>query len=672
MYLSELQIENFRLFGEGERKFTLKLNPGLTALVGENDEGKTAVIDALRFALGTSDQEWLRLDEDDFHFSYDGIRRNEIRICCKFSDLGTVEAGAFAEYLTYEGTNAVLYVNWEAKKLPDSASSRRWYDVIVRSGKDANGPPLAPEVRRHMWTTYLRPLRDAEREMSAGRGSRLSQILQHTKDIKGKGLKFDPNRLPKDPRDLGIVGIGDYANYLIQQHDGVKGTRLRLNDQYLKPLSFRGGQLHSHIEVMGHENEAVRLRQLLEKLELSLSNDPEVRRAVKSGLGSNNILYMACELLLLGSEEEGLPLLLIEEPEAHLHPQRQLRLMRFLQDAAENGVAEGPKVQVIVTTHSPNLASQIKLKNMVMIRNGKAFPLGEGLTKLDRSDYGFLERFLDVTKANLFFARGVVIVEGDAENILLPTMARLIERDFTECGVSVVNVGSTGLRRYSRIFQRENAAEDGEIGVPVAIVTDMDVMPNCAPGILGLEDSEKRRWRAKRDFPGNKLEERKSELKAYDGQGVQTFVSDEWTFEYDLAYAGLAEDVWVAAHLAHNDDRLNKSEVKKDDLEKNALMRFKKLKGEAKSKEELATHVYCQFLEVETKFKGRKEKVSKAITAQYLAQILEDKAKAAAETWNAEDFDKLLPRYIVSAIKYTTRGISADNAPPKDGGGEDE
>ena len=200
----------------------------------------------------------------------------------------------------------------------------------------------------------------------------------------------------------------------------------------------------------------------------------------KLGLGSNNLLFMACELLLLSQEDEGNKLLLIEEPEAHLHTQRQLQVMKSLQEQAkENGI------QIIVTTHSPNLASAIELNNLVMIRDGRAFSMPEEETQLEPSDYRFLKRFLDVTKSNLVFARGVMIVEGDSENILLPTLANLIGRDFTEHGVSIVNVGSVGLRRYARIFQRKNVQRDGQLDIPVACVTDMDVMPNCALAIFG-------------------------------------------------------------------------------------------------------------------------------------------------------------------------------------------
>ena len=100
--------------------------------------------------------------------------------------------------------------------------------------------------------------------------------------------------------------------------------------------------------------------------------------AANRGLGSNNLLFMACELLLLGSEAEGFPLLLVEEPEAHLHPQRQLRLMQFLQQKAKEARADSQKIQIIVTTHSPNLASAIELDNLVLLSSGKAFPLSRG------------------------------------------------------------------------------------------------------------------------------------------------------------------------------------------------------------------------------------------------------------------------------------------------------
>jgi putative ATP-dependent endonuclease of the OLD family len=207
---------------------------------------------------------------------------------------------------------------------------------------------------------------------------------------------------------------------------------------HLIKLSLHGDKLNSSIKVSGATaSKDNRLRQLLEKLDLSLGSGSKPDAGGKLGLGSNNLLFMACELLLMAQEDEGNKLLLIEEPEAHLHTQRQLWVMKYLQEqAVEKGV------QNIVTTHSPNLASAISLDNMVMIQNGHAFSLAKDETELEPSDYRFLERFLDVTKANLFFARGVMIVEGDAENILLPTLARLIGRDFPEYGVFLVLNGS--------------------------------------------------------------------------------------------------------------------------------------------------------------------------------------------------------------------------------------
>ncbi len=659
MYISEIRIENFRLFGAGDQAFVVPLAPGLTALVGENDAGKTAVIDALRLVLGTRDQDILRVDPTDFHqATLGGERADQIVIRLTFRDLTTADRGAFAEFLTYEtaagATDTALIVTWVAKRNSKEGSSRRVLPPEWRTGAKGDGPLLDLGARSLLTSTYLRPLRDAERAMSAGRGSRLSQILQHTKEIRDIGNPF--NKLtdpPADPKTLSVLGLGDYANHLFGESEGIKEARKRLNDEYLKPLSFANDLLHARIGVAGAQDDGLRLRQLLEKLELTLAASADADSAHSRGLGSNNLLFMACELLLLAAESDGFPLLLIEEPEAHLHPQRQLRLMSFLQEQAKTKRADGQRIQIIVTTHSPNLASDLQLDNLALIEGGRAFPLCKGKTKLSASDYRFLERFLDVTKANLFFARAVLIVEGDAENILLPVIAKLLGRDFHHHGVSVVNVGGVGLGRYARVFMREDEVKDGIINIPVACITDMDVMPDNAPWIVGkLEDGQeipvrppsKRQWRIKADFPGDELGQRRAERKAKaSGQQVETFVADEWTLEFDLAFHGLGKQVYRAASLALADDRLNAGSTNQTAILAEADGEFQTLLDADHDQPTLASHIYALF-EVDG--------ASKAIGAQYLAELLEKEIADGA--LDAESLRERLPPYVVAAIAHVT------------------
>ncbi len=659
MYIAEIRIENFRLFGAGDDAFVLPLTPGLTALVGENDAGKTAVIDALRLVLGTRDQDILRIDPMDFYQATPGGERaDQIVILLTFRGLTTADRGAFAEFLTYEtiggATDTTLIVTWVAKRNAKEGSSRRVLPPEWRTGAKGDGPFLDMGARSLLTATYLRPLRDAERAMSSGRGSRLSQILQHTKEIRDTGSPFnkfaDP---PDDPKSLSVLGLGDYASHLFGESEGIKQARKRLNDEYLKPLSFANDLLHARIGVASAQEDGFRLRQLLEKLELALTASADTESAHSRGLGSNNLLFMACELLLLAAESDGFPLLLIEEPEAHLHPQRQLRLMSFLQEQAEKRRADGQRIQIIVTTHSPNLASDLQLGNLALIEGGRAFPLCEGKTKLSASDYRFLERFLDVTKANLFFARAVLIVEGDAENILLPVIARQLGRDFRHYGVSVVNVGGLGLGRYARVFMREDEAKDGAINIPVACITDMDVMPDNAPWIVGkleagqpipVRPPSKRQWRIKADFSGDELEQRRAERKAKaSGQNVDTFVADEWTLEYDLAFYGLGKNVYRAASLALADDRLSAGTTNQAAVLASADAAYQALVNAAHDQPTLASHIYALF---------EADGASKAIGAQYLAELLEQ--EIADGTLDAEGLRAQLPPYLVAAIAHVT------------------
>ncbi|MCK4268943.1 MAG: AAA family ATPase, partial [Methanogenium sp.] len=505
MYLSNLKISNFRCYDE--IGININIKSGLTVFVGENDSGKTAIIDAIRFVLGTSDQEWNKVKDTDF-CNEDSTK--EIKIVCKFEKLTKIERGSFLEYLTYE-TDAegkpnkeVLYVNWTAKKINTGINVKREFiKTEIRSGKNADGPSFNQEVRELLRTTYLKPLRDAKNAMSAGRNSRFSQILRNIALV---NTGNDEYRSGSDLKELSVVGIANLADSLLGEHPGISSAKSNIDNSLSKKFLLKQDQIQSKINVYGTaNNKDKQLKIMLEKLTLNVERKND--NAGHLGLGTNNLLYMACELLLLQQEDEGNRMLIIEEPEAHIHVQRQLKILKSLQKETEDN-----NVQVIITTHSPLLASVIKLENMVLIQNGTAFSLGKEHTKLNPSDYRFLERFLDATKANLFFAKGVVIVEGAAENILLPAIARIIGYDFVDYGISIVNVGGIGLSRYSKIFQRSEESE-GIIKIPVACITDLDIMPDCAPEICldkKYEDISKwpkgRRWKVYSDFVNNGIE----------------------------------------------------------------------------------------------------------------------------------------------------------------------
>ncbi len=632
MYLAELFIENYRIFGSnGDGKgLSLTLNKGLNVILGENDCGKTAIIDAIRHLLWTTSMDYNPITDDDFHVEGRHRATNlTIRAC--FRDLKPAIIGRFFEWVSVDSDNPCLYITLEATRHEDEPSTtrRRNISITVRAGKKGDGKSIEGEVREFLRTTYLKPLRDAESELAGGRGSRLCQILQaHPSYLDQKENDFNQENPDEEPKTL--VGIMTKAQHRIKTHDVINETRKNLDGQYLNRFSIGAEELVSDIGIAREMS----LRDILEKLELWLQSQQGTELRTRRGLGYNNLLFMATELLLLGQEKDfALPLLMIEEPEAHVHPQLQLRLMNFLEEKS----TRTDSVQMIITTHSPNLASCADIQSIILMSKGQAYSLRSDNTKLASSDYDFLRRFLDVTKANLFFAKAVVIVEGDAENILLPTIAKIMGRSFTEHGVSIVKVGHTGLFRYAKIFQRTDGRE---IPIPVACIADRDIPPDESKEYLpddiktesGVEDPEK--------------DEKEKKQKINDGGPVKTFVSNWWTLEHDLARGGLFREVHIAIQLAKKEKSKGSTLTVREIVEtkRKAEKDIDHWISYGDTQELIAVKVYKPLY---------KKQASKAVTAQYLAGCL---SRSFSTTESLKD--KLSP-YLIEAIEYVTGGPEA-------------
>ena len=385
---------------------------------------------------------------------------------------------------------------------------------------------------------------------------------------------------------------------------------------------------------------ALGLQPILEKFELGLLPSIGINseeRCVR-GLGYNNALFMATELVLLRDGDE-LALLLIEEPEAHLHPQLQERVQELLEQSA-NRPPEGKRpVQVVMTTHSPSLAAGADIASLTLVHRAHLYSLAHEKTLLKKNDYEFLRRFLDATKANLFFARGVAIVEGPAEALLLPALAKACGMSFSKHGVAVVDVGGVGLYHYARILQR--AKENEVIPIPVACLTDRDVVPDAASDYIDKPKNGKKRFDA--DYtPEELLALVKAKVDRAAGGKNIVCVSDRWTFEYDLARYGCGELMFMAIQLAVKADAKGERLDEADELLAMAAAHdeWETLIKAEHNDDALAAVIYKPLAT---------GKASKAVAAQYAAHLIEtgNYGKDVAL------FEKL-PPYLKTALNWLT------------------
>jgi predicted ATP-dependent endonuclease of OLD family len=565
MHISKLTVRNFRNFKNGIFRF----RKGVNTLIGENGSGKTNAFYAMRLLIDDSlSRRAIQLRESDFNRALEDWKGHWVIISLEFEELDTSEGCQIirhnAGHMTGENTGSYTYIYRPKKeirkKLFDNSttddpeeeiedildsitiddyeciftgkstadfSDDELYKSIVGDFEDESFPDpdeedssvigvKVPNLHYEVSCTFAKALRDVVSDLRGYRDNPLLGLLRGTEK------NIEVTEAEK------IIEAVSSLNKDISELDEIT----RISEEIQTKLYATVGYTYSpSIDIKSALPEDI--EKLLQRLSLRVGEalDGDYQGDLTElSLGAANLIFLSLKLLEYEfkiASDRVAHFLLIEEPEAHIHTHIQMTL--FEKYGYE-------KTQVIVSTHSTHVSSASKIRSVNILSKGnQEAHVYQPSIGLEEPECERIERYLDAVRSTLLFAKGIIIVEGDAEMILIPSMVRKVFGiSLDELGVSLINMSSTVFQNIAKIFHETRVRRN------CAIITDLDESIYELPDDPDDDDADQRKSRNS----GMAGKQRKEKLENFcaDNRYVNAYFADH-TFEVDFLWNNNSHEI---------------------------------------------------------------------------------------------------------------------------------
>jgi len=460
MHLSRISLRNFRNFSSA----CVELGKN-AIVVGENKSGKSNLVYAIRLVLDNAlpeSQRRLRIED-----IWSGVGSSippdtEIEIAIDFTDFSKNKdlLGILGLYELDEspGTARIIYVcRAKDKKIgirKDTDLDYYWYGKST--GDD--GLEIEKTLRQRIRIDVIQALRDADKDLNNWRNSPARVLLETALSLSEQSeLEKIAQKVSESNKEVLAVGpIKKLDASVRDMVNGISGTH--------GPEGMRLGMLPATTD------------KLVRAIRILIDNG--TRSLGEESLGLSNVIYIGLKYLesleLISQNERDFTLLAIEEPEAHLHPTLQRTVFSSLISGKMDAKGdEKREISFLLTTHSPHIVSIAKVRSLVRLARSAAGSKAYSTSKLNISteEEEDLARYLDVTRGELVFAKGIIFVEGDAERFLIPAMAALHGYELDALGIFVCSVSGANFSPYVKLVGVNG------LHIPFVVITDGD--PNA-------------------------------------------------------------------------------------------------------------------------------------------------------------------------------------------------